>query len=220
MRLPVTAREMQQVADLLGCMLMTPKVLDLVWQQAERRFDPVVNVNGQIVALCDIHDVHTAVEAKVTKAGGDPKSLVASVAKYWVLSNRLLGGKFGVHQAVNYGWHASNATLAAVTPGLKVYQNVGAAHDSSHIDPSQGIRLMYRWAWLMRAGSSTWEQVDLHMVATDPSLAPLISHEGVLKVLRMQDVPEPQAVRQDDGTVLLPEVYIVGDPSPEPDAIV
>lgn len=211
---------MQQVADLLGCMLLTPKVLDLVWQQAERRFDPVINVNGQIVAMSDIHLVHEAIEAKIVKIGGDPKSLVASVGKYWVLSNRLLGGKFGIHQCVNYGWHASNATLAAVTPGLKVYQNPGAAHDSSHIDPSQVVRLMYRWAWLLRAGSNTWERIDLHTVATDPDLCPLISHEGVLKVLRMQDVPEPEPVKQADGTLLFPEVYILGDPSPEPEGIV
>lgn len=218
-RLPATAAEMQQVADILGCMLLTPKVLDLIWQQAERKMDPVINVHGQIVAVSDVHVVHDAVEAKVEALGGDTESLLASVGKYWVISNRLVGGKFGIHQAVNYGWHASNATLEAVTPGLKVYQNVGGAHNSLHLDPSQVIRLMYRWAWLLRAGSSTWEHVDLVDIGKDPELCGLINHDGVLKAFRQPDVPEPQPVLQDDGSYLHPEVYIIGDPSPEPDDV-
>lgn len=222
-RLPATANEMQQVADLLGSMMLTPKVLDLIWQQAGQsgtQLESVVNVGGQIVALSDIHLVHEAVEAAIVKAGGHNGGILEAVGKYWVLSNRLVNGKFGLHQAVNYAWFTKGrGNGPGVTNTVNVWQTLGAAHNSQHIDPSQVIRLMYRWGWLLRNGSSTWEQVDLAVIAKDPDLAGLLSHEGVLKTTRMLDVPEPQAVLQEDGTYLLPEVYVLGDPlGSEPEA--
>lgn len=220
-RLPVTANEMQQVADLLGSLMLTPKVLDLIWQQAKRKFDPVINVNGQIVAMSDIHVVHEAIEKKIAAAGGDPGSLVASVGKFWVLSNRLVTTpKFGVQTACNYGWHSSGGQYPAVTKGLKVWQAEGTQHNDLHMDPSQVIRLMYQWAWLLRSGSSTWEQVNLKDIAADADLCGLINHDGILKVVRQPSVPEPQPVRQADGSYLMPEVYILGDPSPQPQDLV
>lgn len=220
-RLPVTANEMQQVADLLGSMMLTPKVLDLVWQQAPRQFDPVINVSGQIVAMCDIHVVHQAIEQKIAAEGGDPRSIVASVGKYWVLSNRIVTTpKFGKQTACNYGWHSSGGQYPAVTKGLKVWQAEGTQHNDLHMDPSQVIRLMYQWAWLLRAGSHVWEQVHLHDIAADPDLCGLINHDGVLKVLRQPSVPPPQPVKQADGSYLMPEVYVLGDPSPQPEDLV
>lgn len=198
-RLPATANELQQIADLLGCMLLTPKVVDLLWNEAGAtgvQIESVVNVKGQIVAVSNVTDVHTAIEGALAKAGGDPggTAIIDSVGKYWVLSNKLMTGKFGAAQATNYGWPTrGKGNGQGVTRTCNVWQTLGGAHNDQHLDPSQGVRLMYRWARILRNESGAWEDIDLHSVATDPLLAPLISHEGVLKTVRQPGVSEQLA---------------------------
>ncbi len=212
-RLPATANELQQIADLLGCMLMTPTIVDRLWSEAGEaglQFEPVVNVKGKIVAISNVHDVHEAIEAAIIRAGGDPgkEAVLSSVGKYWVLMNRALNGKFGKQQAINYGWFTKGkGNGRSVTNLVNIWQTPGGAHNDDHLDPSQVIRLMYRQARLLRAGSTQWEDIDLHRVAADTTLAPLLSHEGVLKVLRQQNVPEPQGTVE-NGVVTLPETKI------------
>lgn len=218
-RLPATAAEMQEIADLLTCWLPTPKILDLVWQNATLRFNPVVNLGpNKIVATQNIHDVHAAIERKIEKAGGYPASgIVASVGKYWVCSNRLVQPvtdtrKYGIHTACNYGWHSSDGAYPAVSSGLKVWQGEGTAHNDLHLDPSQVVRLVYRFARLQRPDGSI-EVLDLATIAADPLLAPLINHGGVLKVTRQPSVPEPQPTLTDDGVIVLPTLNIYAMPS-------
>lgn len=196
-RYPATAIDMQHIADELNCMLPTPKVLDLIWLEAGKsgvQFDPVINYRYPnkgtvIVALMPAEDVSRLVDEKIAEKG-DNGGIIASVGKYWVLTNKLMGGKFGKAQACNYGWHSSKAPYAAVTRGLKVWQSIGSMHNNLHIDPSQVVRLMARDAFLYHPNGKM-EPIDLYTVASDPELAPLISHEGALRVLRQPGVPEP-----------------------------
>lgn len=220
-RVPATAAEMQQIADMLFCMLPTPKILDLVWTQAALQFSPVVNLGaGKIVATQNIHDVHKAVEEKIAENGGRPPAgIIASVGKYWVVCNRLSmpGLKYGARTSCNYGWHAKSASLQAVTPGLKVYQSEGTAHNDVHVDPSQVVRLMYRMARLVRADGRR-EKVDLHNVAKDPVLSATINHKigksSVLQVLRQPSVPEPVAEPDENGILVMPETVVYSDTPP------
>lgn len=221
-RVPATASEMQQIADMLFCMLPTPYVLDLVWKQAALRFDPVVNLGpNKIVATQNVHDVHLAVEKKLASAGAYPaRGIVASVGKYWSVCNALIPPspderKWGMKTACNYGWHSSGGAYAGVTPGIKVWQNIGTWHNDEHIDPSQVVRLMYRMARLVRA-DGTKERVDLHDVAGDEGLSAAINHkEGgghILRVLRQLSVPEPSGTVQDGVTVMPEFVAYAGAP--------
>lgn len=213
-RLPATAKEMQEIADLLFCMLMTPKIVDLVSLDSKSsgtNIESVINLSGKIVATCNIHDVHRKIEDSIKKAGGYNGGTVDSVGKYWVISNSLLKGKFGKQQAINYGWPTTGKGVGrSVTNKFNVWQTIGGAHNADHIDPSQVIRLVSRSAKLLYNGSEEWKDVDLHTIATDPNLAPLISHEGPLKILRIPSVPEPEAIVQNDGSILLPETIILG----------
>lgn len=219
-RLPVTAVEMQQIADLTDCMMLTPKMVDLIWLEAGvsgTQIDSVINLGpNAIVAEADIHKVHEHVELALTQAGGDKGEIIDSVGKYWVVCNAMLNGKFSAsqRQAINYGWptkkYAGNGP--GVTGQCKVWQTIGSQHDVGHYDPSQTIRLMYRTAMLLKAGETEWAEIDLYTVASDPALAGLISHEGVMHIVRQQGVQEPQAVKQPDGSWLMPEVVIIGDP--------
>lgn len=220
-RVPATAAEMQQIADMLFCMLPTPKILDLVWSQATLKFDPIINLgSNKIVATQNINDVHEAIEKKIVISGGYPAhGIIASVGKYWVLSNKLSpkSGKYGASTSCNYGWHSSTGIYPAVTNGMKVWQGEGTAHNDAHVDPSQVIRLIYRMARLVRSDGST-ERVDLHGVAADSTLSLAINHSGVLKTLRQPSVPEP-VLTEEDGVVFMPETVIYpGIPPAEMDS--
>jgi len=222
-RLPASADQLQQIADVLGCMLLTPKVVDLIWLQAQLKFNPVINDGPpryNIVAISNINDVHDLIQKKIEGAGGDDGyKLIACVGKYWVLCNAL-GQMVVVHgdlQAFNYGWPDANAPTSrrGVTSGVKVWQNLAGAHNKLHWDPSQTIRLMFQWAWL-KVGDADPVQIHLHDVASDPELAPLLHHEGELKVFRQSGVPEPKGEVQEDGTILMPEIIIYGAPPKHP----
>lgn len=206
LRPPASAAELQEIADYLNCMICTPKVHDLLWDEAGKengcRFDSVINIHGNIVAISNIHDVHLALEAAIKKAGGDKGGIVYPPGKFWVLCNALLTGKFSNRkdakgnplpniQAVNYGWPSSEAPAhrTSVTKNCRVWQQPGGEHPDSHLDPSQTVVLMYIWAMLLEGGEA--REVDLRDIAVDPVRCHLISHEGPLKVLRMPNVPPP-----------------------------
>lgn len=214
-RVPANALQMQRIADELTCMLMTPKVVDMIWLQAGIRFDPVYRIGKRIVADCTVEAVHEEIERKIEAAGGDDgRSLIDSVGKYWVLTNKLANPSillYKTRNACNYGWCSSDGIYQGVTAGVKVWQSPGYKHNDEHADPSQTIRLMYRFARLFRKGGKE-EHVDLHDVLSSKELAPLVSHEGTVTYLRQYRVPEPAPLRMEDGTIILPETDIYAMP--------
>jgi hypothetical protein len=218
-RLPASATQLQEIADLLGCSLLTPKIIDLIWIKAGIKFDSIVNVKGQIVAVSNINDVHEAIEKKIAELGGDDGSqLVSCVGKYWCLVNGLLPERMvhGDYVCCNYGWCAKSASGPGVTPGVQCWQRPGFAHNKLHWDPSQTIRLMFQWAWLTREGERRPAQIHIHDVLDDPELAPLLSHEGVLKVFRQPGVSAPEGKVLEDGTIEMPELLIYDAPNAHP----
>lgn len=189
-RVMADARELQEVADLLDCSLLTPKVVDLIYQQAVVRFDPVIRADGDIVANSTPARVSALIDAQVAKHGGDQGGLIDSIGKYWVLHNHLAqsGLLHGKQTACNYGWLSTTGLYQAVTPGLKCWQSPGFRHNSAHKDPSQLVRLMKRAAVLVRPGGGE-EVIDLLDALQDPMLAPLLNHDGVLHYLHVTMVP-------------------------------
>lgn len=192
-RLPANAKDLQQIADMLQAMLLTPKVIDLIWLQAGVRFDPVINVRGRIVANSNIHEVHEEIENKIANVGGDDGSLIACVGKYWCLVDQLARPavlRFRDKTACNYGWCSSRASGPGVTSGVQCWQRPGFAHDIHHWDPSQTIRLMFQTARLEHPNGDE-EYIDLRDVLIDPELAPLLNHTGKpLSVVRQPSVEE------------------------------
>jgi hypothetical protein len=176
-RTSVSATLQQQIADALGCLLLTPKLADILWQH---RTAPLLPITGDVVTRTD-EQQSAAIDAALALTSAGDDAIVQTVGKHWVISNTLLShpGK-----AENYGWHFPGATWAgqsweaAVTPGLRVVQGQGWAHDPSHLDYSQNCVLVHR------ACTFDGQARDLAEVLQDPTLAPLVSHEGPLKVLR------------------------------------
>ena len=213
-RLPATAHQLQEIADLLNCMLMTPKVIDMIWLQAGLKFDAVINVNGKIVAISHIHDVHQKIETQIQKLGGDNGTkLVSCVGKYWCLMNELRSRPKVDRDEVacNYGWCAKHASGSGIMPGVQCWQRPGFRHNKLHWDPSQTIRLMHRTARLIHP-DGTEEEVDLHDIADNPALAFLIHHQGPLKYLRQKGVTKL------DPIVSEPTPTPIPDPEPIPDS--
>ena len=202
-RVSATAPELQQVADLLFCTLLTPKVVDLVWEQATVKFDPVIRADGKIVAVSTDQRVSGLVDAEIAKkGGGGGGALIDSIGKYWVLSNQLArpGLLHGVETACNYGWLGKSAPNGTVTPGHKCWQPPQCGHNYGHKDPSQVIRLMKRKAVLLRPCRPE-EEVDLVDVLQNPELATLVNHDGPITYLRVANVLPPESA---DPIELLP----------------
>lgn len=223
-RLPASAHQLQEIADLLGCMLMTPKVIDLIWLQAGTKFDAVINVNGKIVAITNIHDLHTKVESEV--GTDDGVSLISCVGKYWCLTNELSWKPSHGNDtaACNYGWFARHASGPCLSPGTQCWQRPGFGHGKSHFDPSQVIRLMHRKARLI-SSDGTEQEVDLHDIAADSALAPLLHHQGILTYLRQKGVVKlpplpteaPEPVPDPEPTPEpIPEIKSEPEPEPTP----
>lgn len=188
-RLPASAYELQQIADLLDCTMLTPKVIDMIWLQAKAKMDAVVSVKGAIVATSNVTDVHTAIEKNLsTKDNG--KKLVSCVGKYWCLINGLTnpGLAYGKATCCNYGWFARSASGPGLTPGTQCWQRPGYRHDNQHLDPSQTIRLMHKKGKLVTPEGEE-KEVEVLEIAQDPDLCHLVSHEGPLKYLRQAEVP-------------------------------
>jgi hypothetical protein len=212
-RLPATAHEMQQIADLLNCVFLTPKVIDLVWLNARVKFDSVVNIKGQIVATSNIHDVHTAIQKAIQEAGGDNGTgIVSCVGKYWCLIEQLAhkGRVHGDYAACNYGWFAKRASGPGLTFGTQCWQRPGYRHNKLHLDPSQTVRLMGRHAVLIHPGGYE-ENVDVLDILQNDRLCPLLTHDGKpLTYLRQAGVPEEKPLER-CAPFVLPEVIISGD---------
>ncbi len=222
-RVPATAREMQEIADNLLCMLPTPYILDLMWEQASLKFDPVINLgHGKIVATQNINDVHVAIEKKIEKSGGYPKrGIIASVGKYWCVCNELLAKtpdtrKYGIKTACNYGWHSSTGRYNGVVPGIRLWQGIGTRHNDEHVDPSQVIRLVYRIARLVHPDGKQ-EKVDLHDIAKSKVLSKGINHgtkSHILNVLRQPSVRKKQWFINSGNVAVMPELTIYGNTPP------
>ena len=194
LRVPVSARTAQQAADLLGAMLPTALVEDLVWRAAKVRVRPIPQRSDWWSAHMweAVEQAHQDIQEQLP-ADVASDALVATVGKSWVLTNELLAHE---GRAANYGWHHTGAGFRAVSGSVPVWQPLSTAHNVDHWDYSQTLRLVSRDCLVDGAPR------DLRDVLQDPELAGQVSHEGPLRVLRQPGVEEIT------GSVVLPEQEI------------
>jgi hypothetical protein len=191
-RVNVSARLEQQLADYLGCRLLTPKLADLIWVQ---RTTTLLPYPRPITSSTDAMLEHSKkIEAAIILQGG-LKGLAGTVGKHWVLDKNL-----STHpgRAENYGWHFVGNSFQGIlgevcvsqiknpTTGsyYRLIQGRGWAHDISHVDYSQTCVLV--------SGECCVDgvQMPLDQLLADPVLAPLASHNGPLTFFRQPGVPE------------------------------
>lgn len=183
-RANVTAETAQRLADLLGCVMPTPRICDAVHRAA------VVVVAPQLGAP-DAHMVDTSrmVEhsRRVDAAIGGRPGLVSTVGKEWVICAALLRSA----GAVNHGWHAAGAPSRS-RGGLALWQAEGTRHNAQHTDYSQVFRPVSRRCLLDGAPA------DLEDVLRGPA-ASEVSYDGRLAVTRQPGVGFSAAVEAAPG---------------------
>jgi len=189
-RLAGSARLCQQVADVLGACLPTPRILDEAWLQAYLKIPPQTIWPNTIDTATMVK--HSAM-IDVACAGVPDGSLVMPIGKPWCLCKDATPQKSAL-----YGWQ-SVAPVPGVrdgknvpdirvkspaTPGVFVIQGFSTAHNPDYVDYSSSIWLVSRSCVV---DGVTRDLVD---ILRDPELAPLVSHEGVLVNVRQPGVAQ------------------------------
>jgi hypothetical protein len=181
----------QRVADFFGALLPTTRIADLIADQASVHLTPCLQTPDAAMANTSrMLRHHEQIEGKRAGRVG----LVATVGKDWVVTNRLEGRP---DRAANYGWHDPHA------PNGKLWQPLGLAHNRSHVDYSQTVRLVKR---TVRVDGVERDLVD---VLADPALAGLVSNEGPIRLWRLSGMPEGDDADSDpppraDPTIAVP----------------
>ena len=180
-RVSVTPCTMQQIADMLGCVLPTSRICDLIWEQATVQIPPHI-------MTADSHMADTSrmaeYDAAVTQLVDGRRGLIENIGKAWCLTNKLVGQ---IDKAANYGWYDSSAPYRSGPTEQGPYhlwQMLATAHNLEHVDYSQVMRLV------SRVCTVDGRVCDLRDVLTDPTLAALASDEGPLQMVRLAGVDE------------------------------
>lgn len=184
-RVNVSAKTQQAIADILGCSLLTTKLADEAWLQRETTLTPFPRQITSSTAGMIEHSQRIDNELiKSNYIGG----LVCTVGKHWVLDNDTLSHP---GRACNYGWHFVGQSFQGIKGetccGMmkdstgqyqRLIQGRGWAHDPNHVDYSQVCVLV------MRSCLVDGMYADIEQVAVDAELCGLLNYTGVLKVLR------------------------------------
>lgn len=196
-RVNVTPVTQQQIADLLRCIMPTAKLYDLMWHHCAHKVSPFPrSITSTTQAMID----HSQDIDEELSEMGFPKGLKSTVGKTWILDNGF-GAK--PNKACNHGWHfpkgtsykgiggnANPSLLKSPETGMYWYmiQARGWHHGLSHVDYSQVCVLVSRQCWL------DGEERDIHDILSDPELAELANHDGVLRYLRQPNVTELEPI--------------------------
>lgn len=131
-RIPMNPRTAQRLADLFGASMLTAKISDHIWSQAEVKlvpfsYLPVGNANELVTRFAE----HNAqIEKQLAEAGGHHGQLVAGIKKDVIRSSRIADRP---DRVVLYGWHRIDGN-----PIQPVY----SGHVYWYVDYSHGIRFM------------------------------------------------------------------------------
>ena len=199
-RASVSATLAQRIADALDCSLLTAKLADLLYTQRTATLPPHTQVPDRTMVTTRVMAAQSAwLDDQIAKlqAAGTDVTLVGTLGKHWILDNLMTpGGKAagkandGLERAINYGWHMPSPSFQGTTwgksvsdPTIYVIQGRGWAHSRGETDYSQTCILV--------SNGCTVDGKDARLqdVLSDPSLALLANHEGVLHVLRQPGVP-------------------------------
>jgi len=202
-RVNVSAKLQQQLADVFDASLLTAQVADLMFINATHVLNPSPQTISSTVSSMLSHD------SRITKQLGPYSSgIVSPVGKHWILDKKL---EYSKNVACNYGWHFIGATFQGIkgypaasqfrkknSKPVNVIQPNATAHDPNHTDYSQICQLVSQQCWVDGI------EYRFSKLLQDPSSAKLINHDGVLKNIRQP------GVQQITGQVVLFPTIISG----------
>lgn len=159
---PVTA---QHIADHYGFILPTTKIVDLIYEQADIKLEPITFTPNSSMVSTGKYLQHNELIEKQLK-GKKHNTLIAGHKKDVVLTN-LLNHK--ARKVAIYGWHRLNG---------KAIQPLSLVHGNYYADYSHGIRLVSNTVEI------NGESHPIEFVLKDPNMSKILSYEGVLKFTR------------------------------------
>lgn len=160
--IPMTPQSAWQIADSLGLILPTPKLVDAIWAQADRQLDPApIPPSPEMTTLPVFLQHSRTIDRQRRCANARVGELVAGHKKDVVLSSSLADHP---DRVAIYGWHQLDG---------RPIQPLYLGHTTDWVDYSHGIRLV------LRQGRLDGRPVDLWDVLQSPELARLVSDEGV-----------------------------------------
>lgn len=216
-RIDVSAELEQQIADLLSCSLMTGKIADLVWLQ--RAVTLLPSPQPITSSSKGMREHSERIDAMLAKLPPVPKgAIIQTVGKNWIITNDVLQHP---GRATNYGWafpgnqFGGSSWEGCVTGKCRLIQGQGWAHDIKHVDYSQTCVLV------ARACLVDGQPADLHAVMTSDALAPLVSHQGKMLVLRQPGVVELPSIYAPEvaSTASTPFRRVSFEPVPGPGGV-
>jgi hypothetical protein len=186
-RVNAGARLQQEIADLLGARLLTPRLSDLRFEQAQIRIPPQPMPIAASLAAEREHSarVDRAIVKVAGKLGAARGRIVSTVGKDWTIGNAL---QLHPGRGQNYGWHFAGRTFEGIaghpssSPGVSVIQPAATVHGLDQNDYSQTVVLVRQGAEL------DGDPAQLDRILQDPKLAALASSEGPLRVVRQPGV--------------------------------
>lgn len=164
---PLSARTGQRIADLVGASLPTPRMVDAIWKAAKVHLIPIRIPPDEHINTVPYYERHNhMVQAERRLYGAPPGTFVAGEKVDVVLTPTIFEqpGKVAV-----YGWHFPNG---------RPIQRLVTLNGDSLITFSRGIRLVDHSVLVDGA------ERDLADVLRDPTLAPLLSRQGVIAEAR------------------------------------
>lgn len=188
-RVNVSARTAQRIADMVGASLPTTFVLDEVQRRFQASVPPQIQPpdrrtredRGMSPWMDDLGAMrlHSAQVDQAIARLSVPPYIVCNVGKHWVITSRLANTR---GMAANYGWYTPSAPYVS-TSGIKLWQSLGTRHNDRHVDYSQVLQLV-RGTMEVDGQAKPFERV-----AVSPTFWGLVSDEGPLKCTRIQSVP-------------------------------
>jgi hypothetical protein len=188
-RVNVSAKLSQRLADLFDASLPTPLVADLMYRHAVRRAVPrPMPISTSVTSMLK----HSADVGKQIDVGA---GLASTVGKHWVLDKQL---ETKPGKACNYGWHFTGSSYQGINGfpaaskeaglNVRVIQPNATAHDPFHSDYSQICQLVSQLCWLDDV------EVRFSDLLKDPTLHFLVSHQGPLSIDRQPGVPKTNPI--------------------------
>lgn len=159
---PVTA---QHIADHYGFILPTTKIVDLIYEQADIKLEPITfTPNSSMVSTGKYLQHNELIEKQLE--GKKHNTLIAGHKKDVVLTNRL---NHKAEKVAIYGWHRLNG---------KAIQPLSLVHGNYYADYSHGIRLVSNTVEI------NGESHPIEFVLKDPNMSKILSYEGALRFTR------------------------------------
>jgi hypothetical protein len=164
-RAPMTPATAQSIADKLGCILPTRKMVDAIYKAAEVKLAPLPippSAAMTTVPVFALHNEMVRTQRLESLAAHPLGALVAGQQKDVVICPQLFGAP---DKVAIYGWHRSDG---------KAIQPLYLGHSIAWVDYSQCIRLVQQ-SMIVNGATTTVAQV-----LADPKLCDLLSDQGVI----------------------------------------